>query len=151
MFSFFIIVLYVCVCVHVCVHVCIRACVCEKHKRFIHLKILLKKALSVIDCLSVVDGTYVFMYNVPTYVHEYTDECMCNGTKKRNVASTCFVNQLLMHVCFFFAKCVQAPEADYLEAAVVSVLHIHLTQPRGDILVCIISCIGMHHLMHLYF
>ena len=29
----------------------------------------------------------------------------------------------------------QAPEADYLDAAVVSVLQIHLTQPRGDILV----------------
>ncbi|CAI8056656.1 Pre-mRNA-splicing factor ATP-dependent RNA helicase DHX16 [Geodia barretti] len=29
----------------------------------------------------------------------------------------------------------KAPEADYLEAAVVSVLHIHLTQPAGDILV----------------
>ena len=32
----------------------------------------------------------------------------------------------------------QAPEADYLDAAVVSVLQIHLTQPPGDILV---SCI----------
>lgn len=29
----------------------------------------------------------------------------------------------------------QAPEADYLDAAVVSVLQIHLTQPRGDVLV----------------
>ncbi len=32
----------------------------------------------------------------------------------------------------FYTK---APEADYLDAAVVSVLQIHLTQPRGDILV----------------
>lgn len=30
---------------------------------------------------------------------------------------------------------VQAPEADYLDAVVVSVLQIHLTQPDGDILV----------------
>jgi len=30
---------------------------------------------------------------------------------------------------------VQAPEADYIDAAVVSVLQIHLTQPPGDILV----------------
>lgn len=29
----------------------------------------------------------------------------------------------------------QAPEADYLEACVVSVLQIHVTQPPGDILV----------------
>ena len=29
----------------------------------------------------------------------------------------------------------QAPEADYLEAAVVTVLQIHVTQPSGDILV----------------
>ena len=29
----------------------------------------------------------------------------------------------------------KAPEADYLQAAVVSVLQIHLTQPPGDILV----------------
>lgn len=29
----------------------------------------------------------------------------------------------------------QAPEADYLEACVVSVLQIHVTQPTGDILV----------------
>lgn len=29
----------------------------------------------------------------------------------------------------------QAPEADYLDAVVVSVLQIHLTQPDGDILV----------------
>jgi HrpA-like RNA helicase len=29
----------------------------------------------------------------------------------------------------------KAPEADYIDAAVVSVLQIHATQPRGDILV----------------
>ena len=29
----------------------------------------------------------------------------------------------------------KAPEADYLDAAVVSILQIHLTQPKGDILV----------------
>lgn len=29
----------------------------------------------------------------------------------------------------------KAPEADYLDAAVVSVLQIHLTQPKGDVLV----------------
>lgn len=29
----------------------------------------------------------------------------------------------------------QAPEADYLEACVVSVLQIHVTQPPGDVLV----------------
>ena len=40
--------------------------------------------------------------------------------------------------------CSQAPEADYLEAAVVSVLHIHLTQPHGDILVCYMSNAGEH-------
>ena len=48
----------------------------------------------------------------------------------------------------------QAPEADYLEAAVVSVLHIHLTQPNGDILVlvcvvysvllCNVCCVHAH-------
>ena len=34
-----------------------------------------------------------------------------------------------------FIICSQAPEADYLDAVVVSVLQIHLTQPDGDILV----------------
>ena len=29
----------------------------------------------------------------------------------------------------------KAPEADYIEACVVSALQIHVTQPRGDILV----------------
>ena len=29
----------------------------------------------------------------------------------------------------------QAPEADYIDAVVVSVLQIHCTQPKGDILV----------------
>jgi len=29
----------------------------------------------------------------------------------------------------------QAPEADYLDACVVSVFQIHLTQPTGDILI----------------
>ena len=29
----------------------------------------------------------------------------------------------------------QAPEADYIDAAVVSVLQIHCTQPEGDVLV----------------
>ena len=32
----------------------------------------------------------------------------------------------------FYTK---APEADYLDAAVVTILQIHLTQPAGDILV----------------
>ena len=36
----------------------------------------------------------------------------------------------------------QAPEADYLDAAVVSVLQIHLTQPAGDILVSPIQSTG---------
>jgi len=35
-------------------------------------------------------------------------------------------------VDIFYTK---APEADYLDAAVVSVLQIHVTQPDGDILV----------------
>lgn len=34
-----------------------------------------------------------------------------------------------------FAVLLKAPEADYLEACVVSVLQIHVTQPPGDILV----------------
>lgn len=29
----------------------------------------------------------------------------------------------------------QAPEADYIDAAVVTVLQIHATQPEGDVLV----------------
>lgn len=29
----------------------------------------------------------------------------------------------------------KAPEADYIDAAVVSVLQIHVTQPQGDVLV----------------
>lgn len=36
----------------------------------------------------------------------------------------------------------QAPEADYLEACVVSVLQIHVTQPPGDILVFLTGQVG---------
>ena len=36
---------------------------------------------------------------------------------------------------YFAVYVLQAPEADYLDAAVVSVLQIHLTQPPGDVLV----------------
>lgn len=38
-------------------------------------------------------------------------------------------------VFFLFFATGKAPEADYLEACVVSVLQIHVTQPPGDILV----------------
>lgn len=38
-------------------------------------------------------------------------------------------------VCFVLFSTVKAPEADYLEACVVSVLQIHVTQPTGDVLV----------------
>lgn len=37
----------------------------------------------------------------------------------------------------------QAPEADYLEACVVSVLQIHVTQPPGDILVFLTGQVGV--------
>ena len=40
-------------------------------------------------------------------------------------------NSMIMTLCLVL----QAPEADYLDAAVVSVLQIHLTQPPGDVLV----------------
>jgi pre-mRNA-splicing factor ATP-dependent RNA helicase DHX16 len=36
-------------------------------------------------------------------------------------------------VDIFYTK---APEADYLDAAIVTTLQIHVTQPPGDILVC---------------
>ena len=36
------------------------------------------------------------------------------------------------HILF---NLLQAPEADYIDAAVVSVLQIHCTQPEGDVLV----------------
>ena len=45
---------------------------------------------------------------------------------QRLVILTCTVNVLIIF---------QAPEADYIDAAVVSVLQIHHTQPPGDILV----------------
>ena len=39
--------------------------------------------------------------------------------------------------CIYCLTCyiLQAPEADYIDAAVVSVLQIHCTQPEGDVLV----------------
>ena len=43
-----------------------------------------------------------------------------------------YVLFLLLKLLFLSS---QAPEADYLDAVVVSVLQIHLTQPDGDILV----------------
>ena len=39
----------------------------------------------------------------------------------------------------------QAPEADYLEACVVSVLQIHVTQPIGDVLVFLTGQVLLHH------
>ena len=41
----------------------------------------------------------------------------------------------LLQSSFYPLMLLQAPEADYLDAAVVSVLQIHLTQPPGDVLV----------------
>lgn len=41
----------------------------------------------------------------------------------------------LLTVLVFVCCAVKAPEADYLDACVVSVLQIHVTQPPGDILV----------------
>lgn len=41
------------------------------------------------------------------------------------------INIFVIYLCIFW----QAPEADYIDAAVVSVLQIHCTQPLGDILV----------------
>ena len=40
---------------------------------------------------------------------------------------------------------IQAPEADYLEACVVSVLQIHVTQPIGDVLVFLTGQVLLHH------
>ena len=37
--------------------------------------------------------------------------------------------------CILSYLCPTAPEADYLDAAIVTVLQIHVTQPLGDILV----------------
>lgn len=44
---------------------------------------------------------------------------------------------LIPHTLFsvHLSEFYQAPEADYVEAAVVSILQIHVTQPPGDILV----------------
>ena len=43
--------------------------------------------------------------------------------------------KILVSLYFMSYLCTQAPEADYLDAVVVSVLQIHCTQPLGDILV----------------
>ncbi len=40
-----------------------------------------------------------------------------------------------MFFIFKFFAITQAPEADYIDAVVVSVLQIHCTQEKGDILV----------------
>lgn len=47
------------------------------------------------------------------------------------------INQTVVLMCVCVSVCclIKAPEADYLEACVVSVLQIHVTQPTGDILV----------------
>lgn len=43
--------------------------------------------------------------------------------------------KIFKFVLFSFCCVLKAPEADYLEACVVSVLQIHITQNPGDILV----------------
>ena len=40
-----------------------------------------------------------------------------------------------LHRNIIYRNIFQAPEADYLDACVVSVFQIHLTQPTGDILI----------------
>ena len=47
--------------------------------------------------------------------------------------TSCFSYSVL-HVIEFFLR-FQAPEADYIDACVVTVLQIHVTQPLGDVLV----------------
>ncbi len=44
-------------------------------------------------------------------------------------------NQTVLLMYVSVCCVVKAPEADYLEACVVSVLQIHVTQPPGDVLV----------------
>lgn len=52
-----------------------------------------------------------------------------------SVDNPCPKNLTLLLMYIFVCCVVKAPEADYLEACVVSVLQIHVTQPPGDILV----------------
>ena len=40
---------------------------------------------------------------------------------------------------------VQAPEADYIDACVVTVLQIHVTQPLGDVLVFLTGAVFLSH------
>lgn len=56
------------------------------------------------------------------------------GTRKRSAEHTPAV-KASTDVGVPPSPTVKAPEADYLEACVVSVLQIHVTQPTGDILV----------------
>lgn len=48
---------------------------------------------------------------------------------------TALQNQTILLMYVSVCCVVKAPEADYLEACVVSVLQIHVTQPPGDVLV----------------
>lgn len=54
----------------------------------------------------------------------------------------------LMLVSAFCFSTGKAPEADYLEACVVSVLQIHVTQPTGDILVFLTGQVLFHFSGH---
>ena len=56
-------------------------------------------------------------------------------TQKRKIFFKCKCLQLSILSNYRVSIFPQAPEADYLEAAVVTVLQIHVTQPPGDILV----------------
>eukprot|EP00731_Ephydatia_muelleri_P026540 Em0018g640a len=59
-------------------------------------------------------------------------QCLASGPSSYSAWSREYQDVIFLHVDIFYTK---APEADYLDAAVVSVLQIHLTQPRGGILV----------------
>lgn len=52
---------------------------------------------------------------------------------------------------FYPLLLLQAPEADYLDATVVSVLQIHLTQPPGDVLVSNNTVATLYNMGYDYF
>lgn len=65
-----------------------------------------------------------------------------------SVDDPCPKNLTLLLMYIFVCCVVKAPEADYLEACVVSVLQIHVTQPPGDILVFLTGQVLIVYINH---
>ena len=80
-------------------------------------------------------GSELSTYAITCATDWHTTPCLYAFKETLTFAKARPAQMIFITTSFIVYLPLQAPEADYLDAAVVSVLQIHLTQPPGDVLV----------------